>query len=283
MLQYDGKKYYIDSPVMIEKIKSGENFAAHTHDFIELVYVRSGKCTQQVNGTQYPCSRGDMLLINYNQTHSISCGGPFEYINILIKPELIDEALRGSENAFALLQLSDFDALGQMVDENNRLVHFDSTERPWLESHIDLLYDEQNRQDVGSALAIKSGLNMLLIKMFRKMSLPIRHFSGINDEVLGFIKDHLDQPITLEMLSSRCGYNPSYFSRLFKHYTGQTLTDYLAACRMERACRLLRETDHSVESIIALVGFSNRTKFFKEFALAMGMTPLAYRKNVKNT
>ena len=283
MLQYDGKKYYIDSPVMIEKIKSGECFEPHTHDFIELVYVRSGKCIHAINGTEYPCGRGDMLLINYHQTHSITCGAPIEYVNILIKPEFINEALRGSENAFALLQLSDFDALGQMVDEKNCMVHFDSAERPWLESHIDLLYEEQQRQDAAGALAIRSGLNMLLIKMFRKMSLPIRHFSGISDEGLGYIRDHLDQPLTLEQLSSRCGYNPSYFSRLFKHYTGQTLTEYLACCRMERACRLLTETDLSVERIIAQVGFSNRTKFFREFAAVTGMTPLTYRKNEKNT
>ena len=283
MLQYDGKKYYIDSSVMIEKIKSNECFQPHTHDFIELVYVRSGKCIHCINETEYPCGRGDMLLINYHQTHSITCGGPIEYVNILIKPEFIDEALRGSENAFALLQLSDFDALEQMVDESNCLVHFDAAERAWLEGHIDLLCDEQKRQDAGSALAIKSGLNMLLIKMFRKMSLPIRHFSGINDELLGYIRDHLDLPLTLERLASRCGYNPSYFSRLFKHYTGRTLTEYLAACRMEYACRLLRDTDQSVERIIAQTGFSNRTKFFREFAAVTGMTPLSYRKKQKNT
>ena len=65
----------------------------HRHDFVELVYTVRGSCTHYINGKQYQVSRGDMLFINYGETHSFKPEGELEYINFYVKPEFMSENL----------------------------------------------------------------------------------------------------------------------------------------------------------------------------------------------
>jgi transcriptional regulator GlxA family with amidase domain len=62
---------------------------------------------------------------------------------------------------------------------------------------------------------------------------------------------------------------------------GRSPVTYLVECRIKKAKELLASTDRSVEEIIEVCGFSNRTAFFKKFADSTGLSPLQYRKNQK--
>ncbi len=277
----DGK-YFIDGLAAVVLNKAADGITPHTHDFIELVYVLHGRCMQTVDEVDYPMSRGDMLLINYNSTHSFVCESDLEYVNILIKPEMVCGSLSGSENAFVLLELEDYEAFRSIVNRDNCLIHFEGNERKELEMLIHYLLEESNSGKAGADFALRSGFNLLLISVFRKMSLSIRSdLEGIDERLLEYIKTNCAQALSLENLAKRCGYNTCYFSRLFKRLVGVTFTEYLCSCRIDKACRLLRETDLTVERVIAECGFSNRTKFFSDFVKKIGMTPLNYRKKIK--
>ena len=127
---------------------------------------------------------------------------------------------------------------------------------------------------------LRSGLNMLLIQVFRKMALPMRRSdTGIDRALLDYIQDNCHQRISLEEVAEECGYDPSYFSRLFKRSTGKTFTAYIADCRMRKACTLLENTTRSVDGVIVECGFTDRTKFFRQFTQCTGLTPLKYRKS----
>ncbi|MBQ6947372.1 MAG: helix-turn-helix domain-containing protein [Clostridia bacterium] len=278
-INYNNGKYSIDglATVVLNKVSSG--IGPHTHDFIELVYVLRGRSMHTVDNVDYPMSHGDMLLVNYHSTHSYTCEEGLEYVNILIKPEMVCGTLSGTENAFALLEMEDYEEFRSIVNPENCLMHFEGNERKELETLICFLLKEISEDKAGGEFALRSGFNLLLISVFRKMSLTMRTESdGVDEKLLEYIKSNCSQPLTLDFLAGRCGYNPCYFSRLFKRTTGQTLTEYLYVCRIEKACKLLLESDLTVERIIGECGFSNRTKFFGEFTKRMGATPLAYRK-----
>lgn len=84
--------------------------------------------------------------------------------------------------------------------------------------------------------------------------------------------------ITLEIAARHFGYNPSYFSVLFKKLENTTFSKKLQEIRIEQAKRFLLTTSLSVEDIIALVGFSEKSYFHKTFKLLVGVTPGEYRK-----
>ncbi|OQC30298.1 MAG: Transcriptional activator NphR [Verrucomicrobia bacterium ADurb.Bin070] len=48
--------------------------------------------------------------------------------------------------------------------------------------------------------------------------------------------------------------------------------------RINAACRLLTETDHSVTGIAGEVGFYDQSHFSRTFTRLMGLSPLKYRK-----
>ena len=128
---------------------------------------------------------------------------------------------------------------------------------------------------------LHSALNLLLTYVFRKMALPMKHSFAVNSDLLLYIKNNCSEPLRLDAIASKAGYNPAYFSRIFKEFSGKNFTEYLKNARIEKACYLLKNTDKKVSDIALLVGYSDKTKFFMAFKQLIGMSPLEYRKSKK--
>ena len=213
--------------------------------------------------------------------HSIPSGSNAEYINIMIKPEFIDLSLKGSENAFSILALSNFKAFSDTVNPEHRVINFSGKEREKTEELLERVDDELRENSPGSEFIIRNCINILLTTLFRKMELPMKENSIDIKTLPDYVKNNCTSSLSIEKLASEYGYNPAYFSRLFKRLTGKTFTEYLSHCRVEYACKLLLEGNLAVEDIIYESGFSNRTKFFRDFSRITGLSPLNYKKEYR--
>lgn len=100
-------------------------------------------------------------------------------------------------------------------------------------------------------------------------------------EVKGYISKNFNREISLNEISEHFFINPYYFSHLFKKKTGETYQNYLIRLRMERAKKLLEETDLKVYEICERVGYSDTNHFIKMFARMTEMNPGEYRKAYK--
>jgi YesN/AraC family two-component response regulator len=269
---------YVFSVCTVDNIMYEE----HTHKFVEMVYMLRGKCVHTIDGVDYPVGHGDLVIINYNQTHSIRGDVGGEYVNILIKPEYINKSLANKENAFELLNLSEFESFRKILDENQRKVRFAGEERNQIERIIRLIMDELNQKHPGYEIAERSQMNLLIIMIFRQMSFKFEtRFDGISDKLLTYISANCAQRLTLSGVAQMCAYNSSYFSRIFKMHTGMNFTAYLRKIRIEKAENLLLSTDNRVLDIMYDVGYTDPTRFFEDFKTLNGMTPLKFRKSKK--
>ncbi len=282
VIEKDNRYYMSDGAGIFYGAKKGIDTPLHTHEFVEFVYTLKGKSTHIINGEHHNVRHGDMVIINYNETHEFFSKDEIEYINILIKPEYINNSLSNQENAFALLNLKEFEDFRSILDKNKCKVTFSGGERERIEDVIRIISEEMTEKKAGYELVIHSQFNLLLIMMFRKMSLNIENaISGVNDELLNYITNHCYEPLTLDEVAKMCSYNTSYFSRKFKDFAGMNFTAYLKKARIEKAMALLKNTDLKVSDIIGQVGYTDRTKFFTHFNQVAGMTPLQYRKSKK--
>lgn len=96
-----------------------------------------------------------------------------------------------------------------------------------------------------------------------------------------YVHRHLAEPIGLRQIAGVAHLEPKYFSRFFHDKIGLTFTEWLAACRVERAAALLRERERCVAEVVQEVGFRTcRTcdRWFKRFK---GVTPLQYRQMMR--
>ena len=42
---------------------------AHLHEFIEIIFIRSGEGVESVGGVDYSVRRGDMIFVNFGKEH----------------------------------------------------------------------------------------------------------------------------------------------------------------------------------------------------------------------
>lgn len=97
-------------------------------------------------------------------------------------------------------------------------------------------------------------------------------------EAQKFIQAHFAEPISLESISQQAGFNPTYFSLLFKRETGVNFLEYLTDVRVKEAKRLLSDPSKTVADIAFEVGYSDEKHFSRLFTRITGLQPSKYRK-----
>lgn len=95
-------------------------------------------------------------------------------------------------------------------------------------------------------------------------------------------KNYRDDSFCVQSLSQMTRLSPNYLRKIYKQFTGISLSDKINTLRLEEASRLLRETDLSVKEIFSLAGFSNYNSFFTSFKKFSSLTPALYREKYRN-
>ncbi|MBU6123019.1 helix-turn-helix transcriptional regulator [Hymenobacter siberiensis] len=98
--------------------------------------------------------------------------------------------------------------------------------------------------------------------------------------VVGYIKDHLSESLTIDKLSALACMSKATFFRVFKREFGITPVEYIIRERLGEAKRLLRHPLASVAEVCLRAGFNNLSYFQSLFKKYEGMTPGAYKKQL---
>jgi AraC family transcriptional regulator len=85
-------------------------------------------------------------------------------------------------------------------------------------------------------------------------------------------------PPNISVLAERCGLGVRQFSRLFRQEKNESVGRYFSAVQIQRAQRMLIETDLSLKEIAFRLGFSSTANFSTAFRNACDQPPAAYRR-----
>lgn len=131
------------------------------------------------------------------------------------------------------------------------------------------------REDTQTIL--KPLVSALLLHVARRYREQFPQDKGktVAEQIMRYMSAHPDR-VTLSELSERFSYHPNYISNLLSKNAGRSFSEILLAIRMERAAMLLKGTELSVEEIASMLGYSDRSNFFKAFRTYYGMTPREY-------
>ncbi len=113
-----------------------------------------------------------------------------------------------------------------------------------------------------------------LTKLFTKMK-----ENDINaGQILAYIEQNYnDSEISLRAIADHFGISVRSINRVLKNSTKKTYKEYLNQIRLEQACRMLKETDLGVRTIIKQVGYYDASSFNRLFRQAFNMTPVEFR------
>jgi AraC-like DNA-binding protein len=96
-------------------------------------------------------------------------------------------------------------------------------------------------------------------------------------QVLHWVTDHLDSPMTLQSMATVSGRSVSTLHRLFKQHLHRSPTDWVTAQRVALADTLLSTTHLSVAEVGRACGFSDPLYFSRVFSRRRGVSPTAWR------
>ena len=95
---------------------------------------------------------------------------------------------------------------------------------------------------------------------------------------VNYVRQHLDSKITVDNVASRCGMSKSHFSRTFKKEHDITFQDFLIQQRMNKAVKMLKNSDLHVTQIALAVGYGELSNFTSTFQRTIGIRPSSFRK-----
>ncbi|MFT6178263.1 MAG: PAS domain S-box-containing protein [Akkermansiaceae bacterium] len=100
-------------------------------------------------------------------------------------------------------------------------------------------------------------------------------------EVMGYVRDHLDEPLRLGDLAVATGLSRYQINQRMEGLLGLSPKQYISRCRIDAACHFLESTGDSLSEIALACGFADQSAFTKQFGRMVGMTPKVYRDERK--
>ena len=100
---------------------------------------------------------------------------------------------------------------------------------------------------------------------------------------LRYIAESANRRIKVNDVANAVATNRRTLERKFREFTGRTISQEISRMRIERAKRLMMESDLSFKELSAELGYRNSDHFYKSFLRAEGQTPSSYRlARIKN-
>lgn len=153
-------------------------------------------------------------------------------------------------------------------------------------SHPQRIYNKIDEiillNESSNKLLLYSRLFALLNLVFFDAELPIsrneKNYKVIT-KAKQYIEDNFDRQIKLEDIADSVYLSKIYFHNIFTEYVGISPHQYLIDCRIEKAKKLLWNSDIPICEVAEKSGFGCQQYLNKVFKKKIGMTPGSYRKN----
>jgi YesN/AraC family two-component response regulator len=151
---------------------------------------------------------------------------------------------------------------------------FEESRRFFRLGGLDYLLKPVNDQELQTLLNKLSG--RLAVKKMSDDSLEDTPSMELN-QIIAFMKEHLAEKQTLEIISHECHLAINSICRLFANHLDTTFVAYLTKLRMMEAARLLIETPMDIGEIALACGYSDYFYFCRVFREQYLCAPSEFR------
>jgi AraC family transcriptional regulator len=139
------------------------------------------------------------------------------------------------------------------------------------------LHREFLTQDSISRLAI-AGLTLELLAYVLRFRQDSRHAPPWLSWVHDLLLERFDEDLPLGVLASEAGVHPAHLVKAFRRHFLTSIGEFVRQRRLERARRLVVESELALSEIAVAAGFFDQSHFSRHFRRKTGMPPGAYRR-----
>lgn len=265
----------IDSPLYFKVEKSLSRRAynmpgGHMHTHHELYYLIEGERRYFIDGQIYTVHEGDVVLIPKSTLHHTTSISSRQHVRYLVEfgDGFIHESIEPQvSNCF-----------------NVRHFTLSTEQRQEFEHILDKLDAEQSTKSPFSDAMFHAYTTELLVMLIRCLQAgaqehekPKTQTEQLIEAATDYITENLQTTLTLTHVADKFHLSHSYFSRIFKAYTGFGFNEYLTHLRVQKATQLLLNSPSPISEIAYLCGYSDSNYFSSVFKKDTGLSPIKYR------
>lgn len=284
---YDtGETIFGDADIFINKCRTKET-VLHAHSYIEIAFVSDGNGIHKIGNDDFLCKKGEIYFINHDIPHQFIANEDceLEIYNCIFKPMFFNYSFIDSKKFYNvthsfLLKIIDGD-----VTFKTPKIALNQKDFKYIHVLYEDMLNEYNIKDEGYTEVFKADLIKLIILILRTIKKESIDNSNVyikkNDlleKAIHYIHCNYYKDITIEELSMMAFLSQSHFCRLFKEYSGMTVTEFTQRIRINEACRLLHNSNKKIADIAAEVGYNDIKYFISLFKKFIGMTPTDFKK-----
>ena len=260
---------------MISCIKLGSSefaanyiYNAHSHRHIEINYVVTGRCMITTDNGNVPLSGGECIVIASGTRHGF----------------LVENAGK--------CRIRQFEFNG-VIEEKQTAEMLSGKKRPWykftdcgeIEECLRQLCRYYEQKDAYAEKLFSLEFRKLLLLLLRCRDESEKkgqyRYSELVENVIHVLDANYLQEISLEELARRQYVSSSYLRRVFAREVGFSAMEYITVLRMERAKRLLKNSEETISEVAADTGYSNLQHFSSQFKKKIGVSPTDFRMQIK--
>lgn len=253
---------------------------SHWHKEMEIMYIEKGSGVAKLNTDTLKLKKGDILLINSETLHHIKS----DRRNVLYFKSVVFDLsfLSGTPGDLCQEQI-----LSQIMENQAcfvHLIHPEDSGYQEIRSLFSQIFDSHRKKADYFYMELKGLFYQFFFQMLTHNYIVTetpkdrKNLAAIKDAIR-YMNEHYQEEINISDLAALSFYNENYFMRLFKEYTGKTLTRYLTELRIEKSRYLLLHTNLSITDIAFETGFNSASYFIRKFQELNGETPQKLRKN----
>lgn len=273
----------IPSESNLFKVELQENSKAfdypwHYHPELEITYILSSQGVRYVGNSTENFYADDLVLLGANLPHAwhrtAGEAEPTTAIVIYLKEDFLQERWMQSIEFTAIRHLFNAMNKGIAVDTAKALQlkprFLELLKAPPFEKMILLLQLLQE-------LAWNTNYRFLCEHEF---TCPLNHTDNARiNAVYDYIQTHYLQQVSLADIAARLNMSEEYFSRFFSRTMKKPFFEFLNEYKINRACKLLLETDKQISEVCYESGFESVSFFYRQFKKFKKCQPRNFRMN----
>lgn len=249
----------------------------HSHEYIEIMYVKKGSCEIFAEDKRYKMEAGDVVLINGDIPHrllvdkNVPCRVLCLEFNFIYSPD--------SKYTMGYIYKDVKEVRHFLSQGKGHIKLKDSSE---IYNTLSDIYRELEQDKPGKDLLIEASFCSFIIKFarlwFDNEKVEKNPWEKYIKDALSYMKQNYCEELSVKQIARHVNLNSSYFHKIFKQATGLTPGEFLNNIRINKAKMLLEKSDIPIIDICNYVGFNSRQYFSYAFKKSIGVTPRQYRK-----
>ncbi len=270
---------------VIERNESFFKSPFHDHPELELVYIKES-CGRRIIGNKIDSfEAGDMVFIGSNLAHVWLNDEAYYKKDSPLRAKSIVVYFNKDVFGKAFYDLREAQQVIDFIKRSERGIQINGKTQKLIADKLEILITTNDFEkiillfQILHILAQSSDYQYILSEVNATSS--FRSESDRLADVYKYLRENFKEDISLNKIASIANFTPQSFCRVFKQRTGKNFIDYLTQLRIDNACKLLIESDHSISEIAYQCGFKTVSNFNKLFKEINHKNPKLFRSAMK--